>query len=72
MGRSLAGLRSESGLSAQRCPSESRHGWTILGVVALGTFMTALDASIGNIGTGNSSSSLVRNGHEALYGAFIS
>jgi EmrB/QacA subfamily drug resistance transporter len=50
MGRSLAGLRSESGLSAQRCPSESRHGWTILGVVALGTFMTALDASIVNIG----------------------
>ena len=50
MGRSLAGLRSEAGLSAQRWASESPHGWAILGVVALGTFMTALDASIVNIG----------------------
>src|SRR5947208_17078210 len=31
-------------------PSGPRHGWAILGVVALGTFMTALDASIVNIG----------------------
>ena len=30
--------------------SEPRRGWAILGVVALGTFMTALDASIVNIG----------------------
>jgi EmrB/QacA subfamily drug resistance transporter len=30
--------------------SEPRHRWAILGVVALGTFMTALDASIVNIG----------------------
>ena len=29
---------------------EPRHGWAILVVVALGTFMTALDASIVNIG----------------------
>src|SRR5438445_3080799 len=31
-------------------PSGPGHGWAILGVVALGTFMTALDASIVNIG----------------------
>src|SRR5947208_12259174 len=31
-------------------PSGPRHGWAILGVVAVGTFMTALDASIVNIG----------------------
>src|SRR5437667_3292796 len=31
-------------------PSGPRHGWAILGVAALGTFMTALDASIVNIG----------------------
>jgi hypothetical protein len=58
-------------MRGRRRPGEPRNAWAILGVVALGTFMTALDASIGNIGTGNSSSSLVRNGHEALYGAFI-
>jgi hypothetical protein len=30
--------------------NEPRHGWASLGVVALGTFMTALDATIVNIG----------------------
>src|SRR5258706_7575163 len=43
-------MRSEAGLSAPRDPSGPRHGWAILVVVALGTFMTALDASIVNIG----------------------
>ena len=43
-------MQSEAGLSGPRGPSGPRHGWAILGVVALGTFMTALDASIVNIG----------------------
>jgi EmrB/QacA subfamily drug resistance transporter len=43
-------VRSEAGLGARRWSSEPRRRWAILGVVALGTFMTALDASIVNIG----------------------
>src|SRR5258705_1759861 len=46
----LGGRRSKAGRSDRLSSNEPRHGWAILGVVTLGTFMTALDASIVNIG----------------------
>ena len=45
--------------------NQPRHGWAILGVVALGTFMTALDASIVNIGL----PSIARTFHTPIGGA---